>query len=96
MFCSGGRESNPPSWLGKPEHYHYANPANRVGLRASGVIGHTPERLKTTENATVRRKFTPGIFTPKPLFHSEFCPLPLPLFRRKSGVKSFYSYTRIS
>ena len=25
---SGVRESNPPSWLGKPEHYHYANPAN--------------------------------------------------------------------
>ena len=24
---SGVRESNPPSWLGKPEHYHYANPA---------------------------------------------------------------------
>jgi hypothetical protein len=24
---SGRRESNPPSWLGKPEHYHYATPA---------------------------------------------------------------------
>jgi hypothetical protein len=25
---SGLRESNPSSWLGKPEHYHYAKPAN--------------------------------------------------------------------
>src|SRR5262245_35687833 len=24
---SGLRESNPSSWLGKPEHYHYAKPA---------------------------------------------------------------------
>jgi hypothetical protein len=26
-FWSGLRESNPSSWLGKPEHYHYAKPA---------------------------------------------------------------------
>ena len=24
---SGLRESDPSSWLGKPEHYHYAKPA---------------------------------------------------------------------
>jgi hypothetical protein len=27
-WISGLRESNPSSWLGKPEHYHYAKPAN--------------------------------------------------------------------
>ena len=32
MCLSGVRESNPPSWLGKPEHYHYANPANGAAI----------------------------------------------------------------
>jgi hypothetical protein len=31
---SGVRESDPPSWLGKPEHYHYANPAFRLRIIA--------------------------------------------------------------
>jgi hypothetical protein len=31
---SGLRESNPSSWLGKPEHYHYAKPARSSGSGA--------------------------------------------------------------
>jgi hypothetical protein len=33
---SGLRESNPSSWLGKPEHYHYAKPADGVILAGFG------------------------------------------------------------
>ena len=29
---SGLRGSNPSSWLGKPEHYHYAKPASRRAI----------------------------------------------------------------
>src|SRR5215831_15865863 len=44
---SGLRESNPSSWLGKPEHYHYATPAradqaNRSGLRLQNQAGLPP------------------------------------------------------
>ena len=42
---SGVRESNPPSWLGKPEHYHYAKPA-----RVTGRLYHAAqEELPTAE-----------------------------------------------
>ena len=33
---SGLRESNPSSWLGKPEHYHYAKPAFSHSTEISG------------------------------------------------------------
>ena len=38
---SGLRESNPSSWLGKPEHYHYAKPA--VGGRPARENEIVPE-----------------------------------------------------
>ena len=42
----GVRESNPPSWLGKPEHYHYANPARRQVY--SGPFKFSSQRYTVT------------------------------------------------
>src|SRR5687768_8287808 len=45
---SGVRESNPPSWLGKPEHYHYANPAcPERAQRVEGPFGTQAARIIT-------------------------------------------------
>ncbi len=39
-WWSGLRESNPSSWLGKPEHYHYAKPAGSGDFsRSEGTRG---------------------------------------------------------
>jgi hypothetical protein len=35
---SGLRESNPSSWLGKPEHYHYAKPALETPQPLRGAL----------------------------------------------------------
>ena len=44
---SGLRESNPSSWLGKPEHYHYAKPARR-----DPILTRTPQRrMKATTSS---------------------------------------------
>jgi hypothetical protein len=44
---SGLRESNPSSWLGKPEHYHYAKPARRARPTPPRA-GHSPASVAET------------------------------------------------
>jgi hypothetical protein len=39
---SGLRGSNPSNWLGKPEHYHYAKPAQTVRVKADTTTAQQP------------------------------------------------------
>src|SRR5262245_45892541 len=45
-LSSGLRGSNPSSWLGKPEHYHYAKPARWVRLKADTTYVSRSVRLQ--------------------------------------------------
>src|SRR3989441_6833645 len=59
---SGLRESNPSSWLGKPEHYHYAKPASVKADCTTAANRNQESGIRSQSAVKARFTLTPNSY----------------------------------